>query len=338
MPSVPNVTLTQPTALRELRSPLSDSETSIVDVPEITLLVFAAISLTVLAIGLVLRDLTVTSRAVVAPGRSTVRLRRTPDQTESNPASQPLFEKIDRGFDRLVMESGTQLSPPTVFLLLLTSSLLIGGGMWLYSDEPLRGIAGGMLGMGLPLIGLIIYRGRRLRACRDQLPHVIEMIARATRAGQSTEQALSLVAHEATGQLADEFRLCVQQLNMGRSFDRTLRSLASRVRLLEVRILVTTLIVQRQAGGPLSETLERMSSVVRDRIAAQRQVQASTAAGRMSTIIIAGIAPLAALFLMTFQREHVDLLFEDALGRTLLLVGLVLEIIGLVWVFLMLRP
>ncbi len=308
------------------------------EVPEVTLLAFAAISLAVLAVGLIVRDLTMTSRATVAPGKSTVRLRRTPDNADGSPASQALFEKIDRGFDRLVAESGTELSPPTVFMLFLTCGLLLGGGLWLYSDEPLRGIAGGMIGMGLPLIGLIIHRGRRLRACRDQLPHVIEMVARGTRAGQSTEQALSLVANEATGQLADEFRTCVQQLNMGRGFDKTLRSLASRVRLLEIRILVTTLIVQRQAGGPLSETLERMSSVVRDRIAAQRQVQASTAAGRMSTIIIASIAPLAALFLMTFQREHVDLLFDDALGRMLLMLGLVLEMIGLVWVFLMLRP
>lgn len=306
-------------------------------VPEVTLLVFAAISLAVLAIGLVVRDLSATSRATVSSGKSTVRLRRTPDNADA-PNSQQLFDKIDRGFDRLVAESGTQLSPTTVFLVFLTCGLLLGGGLWLYSDEPLRGIAGGMAGMGLPLIGLIIYRGRRLRACRDQLPHVIEMVARATRAGQSTEQALSLVAHEATGQLADEFRTCVQQLNMGRSFEKTLKSLASRVRLLEIRILVTTLIVQRQSGGPLSETLERMSTVVRDRITAQRQVQASTAAGRMSTIIIASIAPLAALFLMSFQREHVDMLFNDALGRTLLMIALALELIGLVWVFLMLRP
>lgn len=307
-----------------------------VGVPETTLLVFAAVSLCVLAGGLVIRDLLVTSRAAATSARPSLRLRRGTELGDG-PPSQQVFEQIDRGFDRLVLESGMELTPPTVFLGLVACGLLLGGSLWLYSDEPLQGIAGGMIGMALPLLGLIIYRGRRLRACRDQLPHVIEMLARATRAGQSSEQALSLVAHEATGQLAHEFQCCVQQLEMGRSFDKTLRSLASRVRLLEMRILVTTLIVQRQAGGPLSETLERMSSVIRDRIAAQRQVLATTAAGRMSTIVIASIAPMAALFLMSFQREHVDLLFEDAFGRTLLLVGLVLEIVGLIWVFLLLK-
>ncbi len=305
-------------------------------VPETALLVFAAISLGVLAVGLVLRDLSATSRAVTPPGRSTLRLRRTTDHLDAPPSRQ-LFEQIDRGFDRLVLESGTNLTPPTMFLVLLAGGLLVGGALWIYSDDPLKGVAGGLLGMVIPLLGIIIYRGRRLQACREQLPHVIEMLARATRAGQSSDQALSLVAHEASGHLGQEFQHCVQQLEMGRSFEKTLKSLASRVRLLEVRILVTTLIVQREAGGPLSDTLERMSAVIRDRIAAHRQVLATTAAGRMSTIVIASIAPLAALFLLSFQREHVDVLFDDVLGRTLLLFGLVLEIIGLIWVFLLLK-
>jgi tight adherence protein B len=307
-----------------------------VGVPETALLVFAAMSLCALAAGLVIRDLMATSTAAVAPARTSLRLRRTSENLDQ-PHSQQLFEQIDRGFDRLVLESGSDLTSPTVFLLLVSSGLLFGGCLWLYSDEPLQGIAGGMVGMALPLFGMMIYRSRRLKACREQLPPAIEMLARATRAGQSSEQALSLVANEASGLLAQEFQRCVQQLEMGRSFEKTLKSLASRVRLLEVRILVTTLIVQRQAGGPLSETLERMASVIRDRITAQRQVMAATAAGRMSTLVIASIAPLAALFLLTFQREHVDLLFEDALGRTLLLIGLVLELVGLVWVFQLLK-
>lgn len=304
--------------------------------PETVLLVFAAISLSVLAFGLVVRDLWATARTSAPASRPTLRLRRGAELTDQ-PASSALFDKIDRGFDRLVLESGMELTPFTVFLGLFASGLLFGGSLWLYSDEPLQGVAGGLLGMAIPLLALMIHRGRRLRSFRDQLPHVIEMLARSTRAGQSSEQALSLVAHEASGHLATEFQRCVQQLDMGRGFDKTLRSLASRVQLLEMRILVTTLIVQRQAGGPLSETLERMSTVIRERIAAQRQVLATTAAGRMSTIVISSIAPLAALFLVIFQREHVDLLFDDALGRTLLLVGLVLEIAGLIWVFLLLK-
>jgi Flp pilus assembly protein TadB len=104
-----------------------------------------------------------------------------------------------------------------------------------------------------------------------------------------------------------------------------------------MRILATTLIVQRQTGGRLSETLERMSGVVRDRLNAQRQIRASTGAGRSSTLIIAAIAPIAYAAMFLFHRPHVQTLFDDSFGRMLLLVAIVLEVIGLVWVFTLLR-
>src|SRR5690606_25529622 len=109
-----------------------------------------------------------------------------------------------------------------------------------------------------------------------------------------------------------------QELQMGRSLDRVLKSLSSRVRLVDMRILTTTLIVQRRSGGHLSETLERMAMVVRDRLTAARQMKASTGAGRMSTMIVAGIAPLATIAISILHREHFTLLFEDSLGRVLL--------------------
>ena len=182
-----------------------------------------------------------------------------------------------------------------------------------------------------------MQRSRRMRAVRDQLPHMVDLLARATRAGRSIEQALSLIASDAGGVLGKEFQNCEQQLQIGRSFDKALMSLAQRIPLMEMQILATTLIVQRRSGGHLSETLDRMVVVIRDRLTAQRQVRASTAAGRMSTIIVASIAPLALVFLFGFQRDHLQSLFEDALGRSMLLTAMVLEVIGLVWVGLLLR-
>jgi len=176
-----------------------------------------------------------------------------------------------------------------------------------------------------------------MRAIREQLPYVLDMLARATRAGQSVEQAIALVGHEAGGVLGTEFRKCEQQLEMGRAFDKVLKSLSARVRMVEIRIFTTTLIVQRQTGGHLSDTLERMGSVIRDRLTAQRQLRASTGAGRMSTLIVAAVSPLAYVFVYFFRRSHLDLLFDDPVGRLLLLAALVLEIVGLIWVFALLK-
>ena len=117
--------------------------------PETVLLVFAAISLCVLACALVVRDLWATARSTSVPSRPALRLRRNTELTD-RASSTALFEQIDRGFDRLVLESGMELTPLTVFLGLFASGLLLGGGLWLYSDEPLQGIAGGLIGMAIP--------------------------------------------------------------------------------------------------------------------------------------------------------------------------------------------
>jgi tight adherence protein B len=298
---------------------------------EVTLIAFTSIALCVLGGGLLVRDLVFGGRAT-----GTGRLRRIPDVFDQ-PAASGLFGRIDQGFDRLVLESGTDLLPNTTFLIVLATSLLLGGCFWLYDGEPLHGVIGGVAGLVLPLVILVLLRGRRMRAIREQLPHVLDMVARATRAGQSVEQAIALVGHEAGGVLGAEFRKCEQQLAMGRAFDRVLKSLASRVRLVEMRIFTTTLIVQRQAGGHLSETLERMAGVVRDRLSAQRQMRATTGAGRMSTLVVATISPLTYVFVYFFHRSHLNLLFQEPVGRMLLLTALILEVVGLIWVFALIK-
>jgi tight adherence protein B len=305
-------------------------------IAEITLTAFVTVAACALAVGLLLRDLVATGRAAPASSSTGLRLRRTPDAFDQRPAHD-LASRLDHGFDRLVLESGTDQQSQTVFQLMIAAALLFGGGLWLYHDQPLLGVAGAMAGLGVPLLWLSVWRGRRMRAVREQLPHVIEMLARATRAGRSIDQAMALVAQEAGGLLGQEFQRCQQQLAMGRGFDKVIKSLAGRVRLMEIQILATTLIVQRQSGGPLSDTLDRMSAVIRDRLTAHRQIRAATAAGRMSTVVVASIAPLAVIFLFSFQRDHLNVLFADQIGRSMLWLAMILETIGLTWVALLLR-
>jgi tight adherence protein B len=308
------------------------------DQGQITLIAFGSFTLMTTALGLLLRELFAprsASAGTAAPG-GRMKLRRRPTVYD---AAKPrgVFQHLDQAFDRLVLETDTGITPVGAFLLILTSGLLIGGGVWLYNDEPLSGIFAGMLGMVFPIIVMSIQRSRRMRDIQDQMPHVLDMLARASRAGLTSEQALDLAGHELEGRLSREFRSCTQQLNMGRSFDAVMKSLAARVRTVEMRILTTTLLVQRQTGGNLSETLERMSGVIRDRLNAYRQMRASTGAGRASTLVIATISPLAYLFMFIFQRPYLETLFNDPLGRVLLGVAIALEVIGLLWVVMLLR-
>ena len=70
-----------------------------------------------------------------------------------------------------------------------------------------------------------------------------------------------------------------------------MRALTRRVDMVEVQLLASTLVVQRRAGGDLPEAMESLARVVRDRLNYQRQFRAATAAGRLSTILIALVGP-----------------------------------------------
>ncbi|MFP6764879.1 MAG: type II secretion system F family protein [Planctomycetaceae bacterium] len=290
-----------------------------------------------LIVGSVLYLLLIPIRAIAGGFSSgTRRLRRIPTVFDDAPATS-LTEKIDQSFNRLILESGTQLAPISGFLLTVISATLAGGLVLIYANDPLPALGAALMGLLAPLAFLAFQRRRRISAIREELPHVLDMMSRATRAGRSTEQAIELVGDESGGVLGDEFQLCARQLDMGRSFDKVMKSLAARIRLVDVRILSTTLMVQKQSGGRLSQTLERMATVVRDRLNAHRQIRSATGAGRASTAVIAAVAPIAYSFVFFVHRQHLEVMYTDQLGRLLLLTALILEVAGLCWVAYLLR-
>lgn len=292
----------------------------------ITIVAFGSISMAATAMGLLLKDLIFGSRQAT---RRSLRRRR---NAYDRPAARTVLGRIDRGFDRLVLESGVDASPMAAFMLLIASALAIGGGLFVYSNQPLHGIGGAILGLLFPLMFFAVKRRRRFQEIRKQLPGAIDILARATRAGRSLEQAIELAAEESKGIIADELVRLDQSLQMGSAFDSAVKAFAQRLPIVEVRILATTLMVQRQSGGHLSETLERMASVIRERLAIQGQIQAATGAGRLSTAVIAALAPTAFIIIMVINPDHVETLMNDLSGRYLMAIGVGLEVIGLLWV------
>ena len=303
------------------------------NLPVLLGLAFASTAAVAMGIGMIFRALLSSGTASATRSKS---LRRSENVYDQPQASGPLG-KIDQSFDRLIIESGLEISPVVGFLWLSVITVLLGGVTLLTTMDVLLAVGAGIASLVLGILIIHALRQRRIRQIQTQLPHLLDMIARFTRAGRSVEQTFEAVGKEIEGPLSKEFLKCSQQFNMGRSFENVLNALAARLPLIEIRMLTTTLIVQRKTGGHLSETLERMSGVIRDRQSAARQMRASTGGGRMSAMIIAGIAPVAFIAIFALHREHLHLLFNDPFGQTLLIIGGILEIIGIFWVAMLLR-
>jgi tight adherence protein B len=263
-------------------------------------------------------------------------LRRARNVYDQAPAGT-LSGRLDRAFDRLVLEAGVGLNGTAAFLLCVTSGLLLGGLVMLLRDDALGALWAGVLGFLLPIGYLMIQRLRRLRRIEDQLPEAVDMMARAVHAGGTVEDSIGLVADDLRGPLGDEFRWCHRQLELGLPVSSTMRGFSARVNLLSVRTLASTIAVYRQTGGNLATTMERLSEVARARLSFRRNVRATTGSGRLSAYLIAAAGPLAFAVLFFVHREHVQRLFQEPLGRMLLISGIILEIIGLVWLSRLMR-
>ena len=296
-------------------------------IPFVLLTVFFAVAAFSVAVGLVVRDLFVAS---ATGGRTAISVRRPKTVVDHLPAATSLG-RFDQWFDRMIVESGFGFSPVTALLLVVLTGLIGAGLTFVMTSNPLPTVGAAAFVMILTLAWFQIRRSRRITEIQQQLPDVVDLLARAVHAGENLEQAIELVGQEVADPLAAEFRWCSQQLSLGRTVSATMHSLVGRVRLIDMRLLATVLAVHRKTGGNLAMTLERLSVVSRDRLNYHGQMRATTGSGRISARMIAAAGPMLFLFLFFTQPEHMQRFFEDPFGRVLFATGVLLEIIGLIW-------
>lgn len=162
----------------------------------------------------------------------------------------------------------------------------------------------------MPFGVVAIERYRRSDKIRSQLPDALDLMSRMLRAGQTISQSLSGVADEFESPIADEFGYCYEQQNLGLSTEAAMYEMARRTGVLEIRILVVALTVHRQAGGNLSELLDNLAKVIRERYRIQGQIRSLTADGRLQAAILLALPPILLVVLSIVNQDYVDILFQ----------------------------
>ena len=94
--------------------------------------------------------------------------------------------------------------------------------------------------------------------------------------------------------LGQEFRTLFNEQNLGAPLEVALRNLVERVPLLDVRFFSSSVMLQKQTGGNLSEILSRLAYVIRERFRLKGQVKAASAHGRLTAAILT-VLPIATM-------------------------------------------
>ncbi len=313
-----------------------------------TILMFVTVSVGVVAGYHLLAGL-------LAPDAERVRSRlaREFDPARNQPAASPLFKDVgaldlhvggDPG-DREAGEHAPRLGPRAQLEAMLAQAKigltlpqlgLVAAGLGL-----VLGLVGFWLGgalLGLPLavgaaLAPLAYVHLRIRARREkllrQLAPAFELMARVLRAGSSTPQALQAITDAFEDPIATEFAQCQKQLDLGLRPDVIYQEMARRSGIVEMRIFVMAMMIQRQTGGNLSDVLDRLAGLIRMRLRLRQQVRTLTAEGRMQGWVLSALPFFVFAVMLVVNREYAMVLL-DHVG--LLIATAAAMLLGIVWI------
>jgi tight adherence protein B len=189
-----------------------------------------------------------------------------------------------------------------------------------------------MMGGSLPFAFLLNRRAARMKVFEEQFPEALDLLSRALRAGHAFQTALGMVADELKAPVGPEFKKTFDQQNYGLPLRDALNQLAERVTVLDVKFFVTAVLIQRETGGNLSEILDNLAHVVRERFKIRRQVRVHTAHGRFTAFVLLSLPAVLAIALSMLNPEHMGPLFHERMGQMALMIAMVMQAVGFVWI------
>jgi tight adherence protein B len=199
----------------------------------------------------------------------------------------------------------------------------------LVSDAAVMGVGAGAVAGILPLLILNNRQGAQEKALMNQLPEALDFLSRVLRAGHSLSTGLQMMAEELPPPLCIEFRRCYDQHSLGQPLEEALKDAAVRVDNADFGFFVTSILIQRQTGGDLSEVLTNISGMIRGRIRLQQHVKAKTAEGRFTGYILV-VFPIIMFFICYIESpEYAKVLLHTTKGMYLLGIAGFMLILGL---------
>ena len=250
----------------------------------------------------------------------------------NSPEIQRLLLQMPRvvTFDRFLVQSGTGWTVGA--FLAITSGLFVACfALLLILRSPLElALVGSLVVAYFPTQSLVVRRMQRTKRFEELLPEGLDLIGRALRAGHSFPRALQMAGTELPDPLGDEFRQTFDEVNFGIAVPTALANLVGRVPSTDIGFFAIAVSIQRETGGNLSEVLDNISSIIRERLKLLGKVRALSAEGRLSAWVLSLLPFATALLLWTVDPNMMKLLWEEPAGRKLVAVGMVLMVTGIV--------
>ena len=232
--------------------------------------------------------------------------------------------------EKMALQAGLKY-PVAVYLLMalflcvvgfLVASLFVS---WLW----LRILVGVLVGL-LPILYIKQKKQLRLQQMEEQLPEVLDMLARSLKAGHAFTGGLQMIGQEFGDPAGVEFRKTLDEINFGTAYEDALKNMVARMDSDDLKLFVISVIIQRESGGNLAEILENIARLIRARFVLKGQIKTLSAEARLSAVILTGLPFFVGFLIFFLNRDYVQLLIVDPIGHVLLIVGGIMLLMGII--------
>jgi tight adherence protein B len=252
------------------------------------------------------------------------------DSIGGNPLINRLLSKLDfvKRLDRMIKQADVHTTVSRLLGFSMVAGLMATLAAYTIMN-PLPAFFLGLMAAALPIVHVARLRQKRLRTFNAQLPDTLDLLSRSLAVGHAFSEALYQVSSEMPDPIAAEFRTTFEEQKLGLSIKMALDRLTERVPLLDLRLCVTAMHIQRETGGNLAEILEKVSQTIRERYKIMEDFRTMSTASRLSGWILCAL-PFVLVFVLTvFNPEYMSVLVKDQRGHYVIGFALVWQTFGM---------
>ncbi len=230
---------------------------------------------------------------------------------------------------RMLDQADLHITVTRLVMLALMAGILAAQSARMLTETMIFWVLAGCAATSVPFIHVVYKRRQRLNAFLSQLPDALELMSRALSAGHAFAESLHMIATEMPEPIATEFRKTYEEQNLGLSLKLALANLTERIPLLDLKLCVTAILIQRETGGNLAEVLEKVAYTIRERFRILEDLKTLTTSSRMSAWILCGLPIFVTIAVTGMNPEYMSVLWRDPRGHYLIAAALILQTTGM---------
>ncbi|MBZ0172433.1 MAG: type II secretion system F family protein [Phycisphaerales bacterium] len=214
--------------------------------------------------------------------------------------------------------AGITTPVPTLLMIAAAGAVGMFVAVWVFTQHTPGALLAGGAVVYLMWTGVKMKANKQEARFDDQFVEALDLCARSLRAGHTVIAGLTLAAEESKDPVKSVLSDIVQQQEMGVSLEQALRNVAEKHTSQDLKLFAASVAVQIKAGGNLSETTNRLSAVIRDRLRLGRRVRVLIAQTQMSKQMLLGLPVVVFVLLNVINPGYMKPMYDTEMGQTLL--------------------